>query len=82
VQHLDIVEDLLDKDQMMETIVRKGWTLSLVFKVGHYDRDATEKTKFGYEEVHSHELGATIGLATQLFQGTGDINVQRHGNIG
>jgi hypothetical protein len=34
VQHLDIVEDLLDEDRMMATMRRKGWTLSLVFGVG------------------------------------------------
>jgi hypothetical protein len=38
VQHLDIVEDLLDEDQMMETIVRQGWTLALVFGVGWSDK--------------------------------------------
>jgi hypothetical protein len=44
VQHLDIVEDLLDEDWMMATIVvRQGWTLSLVFGVGWSDRDADKK---------------------------------------
>jgi hypothetical protein len=42
----------------------------------------TKKTKFRHEEVHSHELGMTIGLATQSVQGMGDISVQRHGRVG
>jgi hypothetical protein len=33
VQQLDIVEDLLDEDRTMEKMVRKGWTLALVFGV-------------------------------------------------
>jgi hypothetical protein len=43
VQHLDIVEDLLNEDQMMETTVRKGWTLSLVFGVISSDKDVEIK---------------------------------------
>jgi hypothetical protein len=43
VQHLDIVEDLLDEDRMMATTMRQGWTLSLVFGVGWSDRDADKK---------------------------------------
>jgi len=43
VHHLEIVEDLLDEDQMMETTMRQGWTLSLVFGVGWSDRDAERK---------------------------------------
>jgi hypothetical protein len=81
VQHLDIVEDLLDEDQMMATMMRQGWTLSLVFGVGQSDKDVTEKTKFGHEEAHSHELGVMVGLATQSVQGMGDISVWRHGRI-
>jgi hypothetical protein len=42
----------------------------------------TEKTKFGHEDAHSHELGVTVGLATQPVQGHGDISVQRHGRVG
>ena len=41
VQHLDIVEDLLNEDQTMAVVVRKGWTLTLVFEFGWNDRDAT-----------------------------------------
>jgi hypothetical protein len=65
VQHLDIVENLFNEDRMMATVVRQGWTLSLVFGVGWSDGDAIEKTKFGHEEVHSHELGTVVGLDTQ-----------------
>jgi len=43
VHHLDIMEDLLDEDQTMETIVRQGWTLALVLGVGWSDRDADKK---------------------------------------
>jgi hypothetical protein len=35
------VEALLDEDQTMAVVVRKGWTLNLVFEVGWNDRDAT-----------------------------------------
>jgi hypothetical protein len=52
VQHLDIVEDLLDEDWMMEVVVRQGWTLALVFGVGWSDRDVTKKTKFGHGDAH------------------------------
>jgi hypothetical protein len=38
-----------------------------------------KKTKFGHEEVHSHELGVTVGLATQSVQGMGEFSVWRHG---
>jgi hypothetical protein len=41
VKHLDIVEDLLDGDRTMATIVRQGWELSLVFGVGKSDKDGT-----------------------------------------
>jgi hypothetical protein len=60
----------------------QGWTLSLVFGVGHSDGDVIEKTKFGHEEVRSHELGATVGTTTQSIQGMGDIGVQRHVKVG
>jgi hypothetical protein len=43
VQHLDIVEDLLDEDWTMAVAMRQGWTLSLVFVVGWSDRDADGK---------------------------------------
>jgi hypothetical protein len=43
VQHLDIVEDLLEEDWMMETIVRQGWTLALVFEVGYSEKYADRK---------------------------------------
>jgi hypothetical protein len=43
VQHLDIVEDLLDEDWMMAVEMRQGWTLSLVFVVGWSDRDVDGK---------------------------------------
>jgi hypothetical protein len=43
VQDLDIVEDLLDEDWMMAVVVRRGWTLALVFGVGWNDRDADRK---------------------------------------
>jgi hypothetical protein len=43
VQHLDIVEDLLDEDRMMATTMRQGWTLALVFGVGQGDGDADKK---------------------------------------
>jgi phosphotransferase system IIB component len=64
VHHLDIVEDFLDEDQMIEVVVRKGWTLYLVFGVGKRDEYEIENTKFRREEVHSHELGVMVGLAT------------------
>jgi hypothetical protein len=41
VQHLDIMEDLLEKYWMMAAVVRQGWTLVLVFGVGQSDKDAT-----------------------------------------
>jgi hypothetical protein len=41
VQHLEIVEDLLDEDQMMATTMGQGWALALVFGVGQSDEDAT-----------------------------------------
>jgi hypothetical protein len=67
LQHLNIVEDLLDEDQTMVAVVRKICTLSLV--IGFYrvtmDIDAIENTKFKHDKVHSHEFGATIGLAIQ-----------------
>jgi hypothetical protein len=44
VKHLEIVEDLLDEDQIMVAVERQGWTLSLVFRVGKSDRDATKIT--------------------------------------
>jgi hypothetical protein len=67
---------------MMATIVRKRWTLVLVFGVGLSDEDAIEKSKFGHEEVHFHGLDATIRLATQSVKGTGDISVWRHDIVG
>ena len=33
VQHLDIVEDFLEKYWMMARVMRKGWALALVFGV-------------------------------------------------
>jgi hypothetical protein len=59
----------------------QGWTTAFVFGFGWSDRVAIENTKFRHEEVHSHELGAMVGLATQSVQGMGDINVQRHGRF-
>jgi hypothetical protein len=81
VKNLDVVEDLLDEDWMMEVVMRQGWTLALLFGVGWSDKDVIEETKFGQEEVHSYELGAVIGLATQSFQGMGEISVWRHGRL-
>jgi hypothetical protein len=75
------VYDLLDEVWIMAAIVRHGWTRFLVFGVGWSDENATENTKFENEELHSHELGVTIGLATQYFQGMGNINVRRHGRV-
>jgi hypothetical protein len=66
---------------MMAAVMRQGWTLALVFGFGQGDEVATEKTMFGYEEVHSNELGTTMGLATQSFQGMGDVSVHIHGRI-
>ena len=43
VQDLDIVEDLLDKDWTMTAVVRRGWTLALVFGVGWSDRHVNKK---------------------------------------
>jgi hypothetical protein len=34
VKKLDIVEDRVDEDWMMATVVRQGWIISLVFEVG------------------------------------------------
>ena len=82
MKHLDIVEDILDIDQMMEAVVRQGWTLALVFGVGQSHGDATKKTKFGHEELHFHGLGMMVELATQSVQGMGDISVRRHGRVG
>jgi hypothetical protein len=73
VQHLDIAGDLLDKDQTMAVVVRQGRTLALVFGVGRSDRDVTKKTKFMHEEVHSHELGTTVGLATRSVKGMAEL---------
>jgi hypothetical protein len=81
VKHLEIENDLLVKSQMMATVVRQGWTLSLVFEVGHSDGDGIEKTKFGHEEVHSHELGMMVGITTQSIQDMGEFNVRIHGII-
>jgi hypothetical protein len=81
-QHLDIMDYLLYKDWMMETILRKRWTLALVLRVGRIDGDPTKNTKFWHEELHSHDLDTTLGLATQSVQDIGDINVWRHGIIG
>jgi hypothetical protein len=55
--------------------VRQGWKLALIPGVGKSDIDATEKTKFGHEEVHYHGLSVKIGLATKSVQGMGDISV-------
>jgi hypothetical protein len=82
VQQLDIVEDLLDEDHMMVTIVRQGWTLAFVFGVGWSDGDAAKKNNFENEEMHSHELGTMIELATQSVQGTRESCVWRHGRVG
>jgi hypothetical protein len=41
-----------------------------------------KKTKLEHDEVHSHELGAMVGLNIQSFQGMGDISVQIHGKVG
>jgi hypothetical protein len=43
VQHLYIVEDIFDEDRMMEVVVRKWWTLSLVFGVGWNDQGVNIK---------------------------------------
>jgi hypothetical protein len=43
VQHLDIVEELLDEDQMMATTVRQGWTLDVVFGVGWSNKYVDKK---------------------------------------
>jgi hypothetical protein len=37
-----------------------------------------ERLCLGMKEVHSHELGAMIGLAIQLVQGMRDVNVWKH----
>jgi len=51
---------------------------SLIFEVRRSDGDIERKTTFGHEEVHFHELGATIGLATQSVQEMKDVNVRKH----
>ena len=43
VKNVDIVENVLDEDWMMETIVRQGWTLVLVFEVGQGDGSCRER---------------------------------------
>jgi hypothetical protein len=81
VQHLDIVDDLLDEDWMMETVVRQGWTLALVFGVGQSDEDATEKTKFRHGEAHLKTwMTSWIDHPTSTRLET--CNVQRHGRVG
>jgi hypothetical protein len=52
VKHLDILEDILDGDRMMTTIVRQVWTLAIVFGVGQSDKDVTKKTNFRNGEAH------------------------------
>jgi hypothetical protein len=42
----------------------------------------TKMTKFRHEEVHSHELGMTIGLDTQSVQGMGEFSVRIHRRVG
>jgi hypothetical protein len=38
VKHLDIIEDLFNEDQMIETM-RKGWKFDSIFGVGWSDQD-------------------------------------------
>jgi len=52
VKHLDIVDDILDEYWMMETVLRKIWTLVLVFGVVWSGKYATRKTKFRHGEAH------------------------------
>jgi hypothetical protein len=41
-----------------------------------------QKKMLGNEEVNSHELGATIGLTTQLFQIMGEFIISIQGDVG
>jgi hypothetical protein len=43
LQHLDIMESLLDEDLAMAVVVRQGRTLSLLFGVGQSDKYADIK---------------------------------------
>jgi hypothetical protein len=43
VQHLGIVEDLVDEHWMMAASMRRGWTLSLVFGVEWSDKQVDRK---------------------------------------
>jgi hypothetical protein len=70
VQDLGIVDDLLNIDWTL-VAVRKNWTLALVFELEKVTKMQTKRTMFGHEEVHSHDLGMTIGLTTQSVQGMG-----------
>lgn len=82
MQHLNIVEDILDEDRTMATTMRQGWTLALIFEVGQSDKDATKKIMFKHEDVHVHRLGTTVGLATQPVRDVGVDSAQRHGKFG
>jgi len=43
VKHLNIKEDIFAEYQMMKAIVRKGWTLALVFGFVWSERDGNIK---------------------------------------
>jgi hypothetical protein len=45
VQHLDIVDDLLDEFWTMSSIMRQGWKLALVFGFGWSDIFLERKDK-------------------------------------
>jgi len=53
--------------------------VALVFEVGQSDGGENRNDCVWAWEVHSHEFGVMIGLATQSVQGMRDVNVQKHG---